>query len=247
VTLAKAPRTGVRIVDFVLVLGICNAHKAASLPCCCVKKIPCDVTTVVNADGMSSRSVRNIENGDVSLVIPQEIVVSSSITEISRDFIRIVDGSRHAIEDGYIPLRIPQKAARRVRLQVIKIPCDISPVVDADRIRCYRGISDVENSHEALPISYKSLPARIKRASDTHNVASLINTCWHGSMDNRREGRYIALSVPHKTYPGVASYTRNDKARDIAAIVNRHRKTYGRYCWGRLGDIEYCYVPLRVP
>ena len=213
---AKAPRTEVRIVDFVLVSGICNAHKAASLPCCCVKKIPCDVTTVVNADGMSARSVRNIENGDVSFIIPQEIP--------SQDFIRIVDGDRYAIEDGYIPLRIPQKATRRVRLRVIKIPSDISPVVDADRIRLYRAIGDVENSHEALPISYKSLPEKIKRASDTHDVAPLINTCWHGSMDNRREGRYIALSVPHKAYPGVTSYTRNEKARYIAAIVNRHRE-----------------------
>src|SRR5215813_13302110 len=178
---AKAPRTEARILDFVLVSGICNAHKAASLPCCCVKKIPCDVTTVVNAGGMSSRSVRNIENGEVSFIIPQEI--------IAHDFIRIVDGNRYAVEDGYIPLRIPQKAARRVRLRVKKIPSDISPVVDADRIRLYRAIGDVENSHEALPISYKSLPARIKRASDTHNVAPLINACWHRSIDNRREGR----------------------------------------------------------
>lgn len=80
-----------KILDFVVVSGICNTHKAASLPCCCVKKIPCDITAVVNADGVNSRSIRNIEHGDVSFAVPQEIVASSNITEIAHNLTRIVD------------------------------------------------------------------------------------------------------------------------------------------------------------
>lgn len=66
-------------------------------------------------------------------------------------------------------------------------------------------------------------------------------------MDNRRESRYVALLVSHETYPSVASGTRNDKARYVAAIVKGHRETYGRCCRGQLGNIEYRYFSVRVP
>jgi hypothetical protein len=54
------------------------------------------------------------------------------------------------------------------------------------------------------------------------------------------------LSVPRKTFPGVTSRTWNEKARYIAAIVNRHRETYASYGWGQ-GNIKFGYLPLRVP
>jgi len=67
------------------------------------------------------------------------------IKKESRNIARIVDGSRYAVENSDIPVRLPHKTALRTLGRVPEITSDLSGIVDAYNIGG-KGVGDVEQN-----------------------------------------------------------------------------------------------------